>query len=367
MKFSYYLNPQPNNDNNRNFINELLLQVVLAEKLQFSDVWLTEHHFTGYNVYSDPIILASAITQRAPLLNIGFSVNVAPFHHPIRFVTQMNLLDQLTQGKITVGIGPGNSADEFNGYGLNVKDRHDIMHEFIKIALQAWEAKEGFEYSGKYYNGKVQGRIIPTSIQKPFPKIAIASTTPERLEWIGSNGWSILLGPQSPEVVASRIKYFMDGMTKANLSENKKLIAWNNTSVLRQIYVTQNSKNWETEINQEIHNYIVKSSLANTGEGDLPKSHYETRKQAYIEGGWLIAGTPEQVYEKLVPFAEMGLANLLCWFNFGGMNHKKVSDSMQLFSKHIMPELSKIKLKKGIIEKITSKKIILNKGLQRIP
>ena len=367
MRFSYYVNPQPDNNSDRSFINELLEQIKLAEQQGYNDVWLTEHHFTGYNVYSDPIILAAAISQIAPSLNIGFSVNVAPFHHPVRFATQMNLLDQLTNGKITVGIGPGNSPDEFDGYGLNVNDRHDMMNEFMNVLLKCWESSEGFSYSGKFYTGEVKGRIIPSKIQKPHPKIAIASTTPERLEWIGSNGWSIILGPQNPETIASRIKYFFDGMNKANLSEIQKLTAWQNTGLLRQIYIAKKGENWHKTINDEIDNYIQKSAMANTGIDNLPQEQFEIRKQAYLEGGWLIGGTSEEIYNYLKPFAQMGLNNLLCWFNFGGLKHKSVLNSMLEFQAKVAPELQKVKIEKGLIQKITNKKITLNKGLIDIP
>ncbi|MDG1990344.1 MAG: LLM class flavin-dependent oxidoreductase [Dehalococcoidia bacterium] len=367
MRFSYYINPQPDDSDARNFIAELLDQVVLAEQLGYSDVWLTEHHFTGYNVYSDPILLAAAISQKAPSMNIGFSVNVAPFHHPVRFATQINLLDQLTNGKVIIGIGPGNSVDEYTGYGLDIENRHEMMAEFMKVVFQAWDAKSEFSYSGKYYNGKVSGRIIPSSVQKPYPRIAIASTTPERLEWIGANGWSILLGPQNPEIVASRIKYYFDGMRKAKLSEIAKLNAWQNTGVLRQIYIADKGEDWKNTLSKEINNYIQRSAMANTGVDDLPKEQFEVRKQAYLEGGWLLGGTPEEVFNKLKPFAEMGLSNLMCWFNFGGMQNESIKKSMEKFQKYVAPELKKIKIEKGLIKKITTKKIILNSGLQNIP
>ena len=367
LRFSYYVNPQPTSNDNKNAIEDLLEQIKLAAKNNYSDIWLTEHHFTGYNIYSDPIILASAISQIVPSMNIGFSVNVVPFHHPVRFATQMNLLDQLTNGKIMIGIGPGNSIDEFEGYGLNVNDRHDMMNEFMNVLFKCWESNEGFSYSGKFYKGEVKGRIIPASIQKPYPKIAIASTTPERLEWIGSNGWSILLGPQNPEIIASRLKYFFDGMDKAKLSEKQKLTAWQNTGVLRQIYVAEEGEDWHQTINDEIDNYIQRSAMVNTGIDDLPHEQFEIRKQAYLEGGWLIGGTPEEIYDYLKPFAQMGLNNLLCWFNFGGLKHEKITNSMVKFQEHVVPELQKVKIEKGLIKNITSKKINLNKGILDIP
>src|SRR3954471_23062554 len=109
MRFGLYLNPQtPGPEDDARVLDEVLGQVDLAADVGFDSVWLTEHHFTGYNVYSDPVILATAISQRRKI-DLGFSIAVAPFHHPIRFVTQCNILDNLSGGRLTIGIGPGNS------------------------------------------------------------------------------------------------------------------------------------------------------------------------------------------------------------------------------------------------------------------
>ncbi len=77
--------------------------------------------------------MAAAISQRNPSMRIGFAVNVVPLEHPIRFVTRCNLLDQLTAGKLIVGIGPGNAPDEFAGYGVDITRRHERMSEFMEV------------------------------------------------------------------------------------------------------------------------------------------------------------------------------------------------------------------------------------------
>ena len=63
----------------------------------------------------------------------------------------------------------------------------------------------------------------------------------------------------------------------------------------------------------------------------------------------------------------MGLNNLLCWFNFGGLKHTSIMNSMKIFQSEVAPELQKVKIEKGLIKKITSKKITLNKGVLDIP
>ena len=354
MDFSYYLNPQtPGPETDGKLIDEVLGQVDLAEKYGFTQVWLTEHHFTGYNVYSDPLIMAAAISQRNPSMTIGFAVNVVPFLHPVRFATQINLLDQLTKGKLIAGIGPGNGPIEFSGFGVDVQKRHEMMTEFVNVLEQAWNSEEtgGFEYSGEYFQGNVSGRIIPSSIQKPM-RVAVASATPERLEWIGSKGWSLLLGPQHPEILAARMSHYFEGMEKAGLTPEQRARAWANTSVLRQVYVSEDDEDWRETLSDVIDTYVRKSALANTGIDDLPKDQFETRKQGYLDGGWLHGGSADEIFERLRPFAEMGINNIMCWMNFGHMPDERIRAGMKRFAEQVIPRLNEVKVKPDILPEL---------------
>jgi alkanesulfonate monooxygenase SsuD/methylene tetrahydromethanopterin reductase-like flavin-dependent oxidoreductase (luciferase family) len=354
MRFSFYLNPQtPGPDQDGKLIGEILNQIDEAESYGFSDVWLTEHHFTGYNVYSDALTLAAAISQRNPSMHLGFAVSVVPLQHPIRFATQINLLDQLSNGKVIIGIGPGNAPLEFNGFGVDVSERHDIMMEFLDVCHQAWNNPNGgFEYKGKYYNGKVKGRIIPSPVQSPHPPIAFASATPERLEWIGSNGWSLLLGPQQPDFLAARMEHYLKGMEKAQLTDEQRVLAWKNVSVLRQIYVAEEGENWRETLADVMETYVTKSALANSGIDDMPKDDLEERLEKYKNGHWLYGGTPDEVIEQLTPFAEMGISNLMCWMNFGHIDDKLMRASMKRFADKVMPVLRDIKPKDDKINEL---------------
>ena len=354
MRFSFYLNPQtPGPDQDGQLIGEILNQIDEAESYGFSDVWLTEHHFTGYNVYSDALTLAAAISQRNPSMSLGFAVSVVPLQHPIRFATQINLLDQLTNGKIIIGLGPGNAPLEFNGFGVDVNERHDIMMEFVSICEQIWSHQNGeLHYSGKYYNGKVNGRIIPSPVQSPRPPIAFASSTPERLEWIGANGWSLLLGTQAPHFLAARMEHYLKGMDKANLSAEERTNAWKNVSVLRQIYVADEGEDYEKVLSNNMDIFVRKSALANSGIDDLPKDDFNKRRDSYAAGEWLVRGTAEEVINKLTPLAELGISNLMCWMNFGHIDDKLMRASMKRFAEKVMPALRDIKPKDDKINEL---------------
>src|SRR5438874_12512630 len=125
MRFGWLtlsLSPPPEEDAPR--LDQQIEQVCLAGQLGFGDVWLTEHYFTGESVYNDALLFASAIAMRTERIQIGFAVVQLPFHHPVRLAVQLALLDNLSKGRIDVGVGKDTIYNEYEfvGHGLRSDD-----------------------------------------------------------------------------------------------------------------------------------------------------------------------------------------------------------------------------------------------------
>src|SRR5215468_7421146 len=111
MKFGWLTlahSPSPGHDAQAIF--EQLEQATLAEELGFAGVWLTEHNFTGESVYADPIPFAAALAMRTARIRIGFAVIQMALRHPVRLATQLSLLDNLTGGRVDIGVGRRHDA-----------------------------------------------------------------------------------------------------------------------------------------------------------------------------------------------------------------------------------------------------------------
>lgn len=342
MRVGFYINPQtPGPRDDGRIINEVLGQVDLAERLGFEDVWVTEHAFTGYNAYSDPVVLAAAITQRTQKMKIGFSVAVAPYHHPIRFLTQVNLLSQLSKGRVVIGIGAGNSPDEFQGYGLDAQLRHPMLNEWIDIVetyRKQGEDSAGFAYGSGFWKGEVKGRIIPAPYNGVLPHIAWGTSTDATTVRIANLGYSLLCGPRDPKTIAPRFLTYVKALEAADLSPEAKAAAWEDTGGLQQVYVAAPGEDWRTTIADAIEVYVQKSAHANSGIDDLPKDDLQKRIETHMSR-WLIAGTVEEVLPRLVLRARMGYRHLMCWFTFGHIADDLVRASMERFAADIMPVL----------------------------
>src|SRR3954463_6874618 len=145
------LSPSPEEDAAR--IEQQIEQVCAAERLGFSDVWLTEHYFTGESVYNDSLMFAAALAMKTSRIRIGFAVVQTPFHHPVRLAVQLALLDNLTRGRIDVGIGKGTVYNEYEfvGHGLRSTDSRPRMEEAIEVLERAWR-ETPLVYKGKYFD-----------------------------------------------------------------------------------------------------------------------------------------------------------------------------------------------------------------------
>ena len=119
MRFGWLtlsLSSSPHEDKQN--IDNVLIQAQEAERLGFEDVWLTEHYFTGESVYNDALLFAAALAMKTEKKSaLVFQWYKCLFHHPVRLATQLALLDNLSNGRIDVGVGKGTVFNEYEFIG----------------------------------------------------------------------------------------------------------------------------------------------------------------------------------------------------------------------------------------------------------
>jgi len=196
MRFGWLtlsLSPSPEEDADR--IEQQIEQVRFAERLGFGDVWLTEHYFTGESVYNDALLFAAAVAMRTERIRIGFAVVQLPFHHPVRLAVQLALLDNLSRGRIDVGVGKGTiyNEHEFVGHGLRSDDSRERMEEAVDFIGRLWSGGP-VTYSGKYFQVQVP-ELRPRPVQLPHLPLWRSVISPASFSECGRLGVPILTAP----------------------------------------------------------------------------------------------------------------------------------------------------------------------------
>jgi alkanesulfonate monooxygenase SsuD/methylene tetrahydromethanopterin reductase-like flavin-dependent oxidoreductase (luciferase family) len=344
MHAGLYLNPQtPGPAADRHLIEACVDHTRLAERYGYRAVWLTEHAFTGYNAFSDPLVFGSHLAAVAPRLYLGLSIAVAALHHPIRFATQAALIDNLTGGRFVCGIGSGIGPDEFAGYGLAPVQKYELLENWTRIVTEAWTHRQQdppYVYETPWWRGRIDGRIIPAPLQRPHPPLARATLTPEVARAQGRQGLPLLLSliAGTGELLWNT---YLEGLAESDLSQAQRERALEWSSFAQQVYISDGADP-AAEVWPYATTYLSKGVRANLGIDRVPETDWQRRKAGYRRG-LMLAGNPQQVLDKLCPWAERGMRHILVWAMFGHMPPERAAETIQRFAEEVLPHLERIK------------------------
>jgi alkanesulfonate monooxygenase SsuD/methylene tetrahydromethanopterin reductase-like flavin-dependent oxidoreductase (luciferase family) len=170
---------------------------VRAEALGFDHAW-TYDHLTWRELQNKPwfgsiptLAAAAVVTSR---MRLGTLVTSPNFRHPVTLGKELMSLDDISGGRMTIGIGAGGDGFDATALGTQAwtpRERADRLQEFIAL-LDTVLCEERSNYQGEFYSA-VEARALPGCVQRPRPPFAIAGSGPRGMKlavehaaiWIG--------------------------------------------------------------------------------------------------------------------------------------------------------------------------------------
>lgn len=342
------VSPSPDEDAAR--IAQQIEQVCAAEALGFSDVWLTEHYFTGESVYNDSLLFAAALAVKTSRIRIGFAVVQTPFHHPVRLATQLALLDNLSNGRIDVGLGKGTVYNEYEfvGHGLRSSDSRERLEETVEILERAF-AGEAFRYDGKFHQVQVPA-LRPKPVQQPGPPLWRSVISPDSFETCGRLGLPILTARLPVAKIKERWALYDKGLRDGGHEEAMRETLLAKSALWRNVYVAESDAQAEDELGALLGE--ARSHMMHVREAYNPPDFRpgpetlnpwtdpavkEDVAIPYVLETGSIYGSPKRVAEQVAEIADAGVRHLLCQTGFGAMSHERNLASMRRFGEQVMP------------------------------
>ena len=310
--------------------------IELMEQEGYFAYHLAEHHATPLGMAASPSVFLSAAIQRTRSIRLGPLVYVLPLYHPLRLYEEICMLDQMSGGRLMVGVGRGGALLEHQRFGVNPKDAPALYHEAFAVLMQAFEA-ETLDFDGQFFHYRDYA-VQLKPVQRPHPPIWYGAPNAEAISWAAPRSINVVsLGPaERARAIADRYRDEWRALGRED-------------ATLPHIGITRHIVVAETDAEAE---RIAAAAYPRWREGmdwiwkrsDVPFLLKEIYPESFAELAQIghgVAGSPATVRAYIAKLQEeTGVNYVLCQMVFGDMPVETARRSLTLFAREVMPEFA---------------------------
>jgi alkanesulfonate monooxygenase SsuD/methylene tetrahydromethanopterin reductase-like flavin-dependent oxidoreductase (luciferase family) len=345
-----FQNPAKAHTDREVYRNELRL-ADLAEPLGFQSVWGVEHHFTDYTMCPDVLQFLTYMAGRTREAQLGSMVVVLPWHDPMRVAEEVSMLDNISDGRLILGLGRGAGKVEFDGFRLSMDESRQRFVESAEMLLRGLE--NGYcEYRGSFVE-QPRADIRPRPFRSFRGRTYAAAVSPESMRIMAELGVGILIIPQKPwKEVARELDAYRTIYQEVNRTDAPPPISAGWTFCDEDpARAREQARRWIGGYYQTVldHYHFEDDHLAKTkgyeyyGKMSEKIQQYGTETVIDYFVNLQVWGTPEQCYERILDIhARTGNSHYVGVFSYAGMPYDEAERNMRLFAREVMPELQKL-------------------------
>lgn len=161
--------------------------IVQADRLGLAEVWVGEHFSSKAEQIPSPLMFLASLMDEAKNIRLGTGVVNLPHHNPVVVAAEAALFDQLSGGRLMLGVGPGGLASDGELFGHeDMTARYRIAMESLDVILDLWRQPAPLDIQGEHWNFSLKKQLwphggigeLPRPLQAPHPPIAMAMVGP---------------------------------------------------------------------------------------------------------------------------------------------------------------------------------------------
>jgi alkanesulfonate monooxygenase SsuD/methylene tetrahydromethanopterin reductase-like flavin-dependent oxidoreductase (luciferase family) len=259
-----------------------------------------------------------------------------PLYHPLRLYEEICMLDHLSGGRLTVGVGRGGALIEHQRFGVDPAQAPAIYQEAFAVLMRAFET-DVLDFKGRFYNYKdyvVQAKPV----QRPHPPIWYGAPHADAIAWAAPRSINVVsLGPAArARAISDRYRdqwkrLGRDGSALPGIGITRHIVVAETDDAARAIAGTAYPR-WRD---------AIEFLWRRTNADFVLKDIYPRDFAALERIGHGIAGSPATIKDYLVRLREeTGVNTVLCQMVFGDMRFDDAARSIGLFGREIIPAFS---------------------------
>lgn len=310
-----------------------LNQTILADKLGYDTVLISEHHFVPDGYFPSIISACSGLATRTKKIRIGTGILLLPLHHPISTAEDFSVLDVISNGRAIVGLGYGYRKEEYEAFQVPLEERVSRFQESVKIVNDLL-SKTSVSHEGKYF--RFRGvTVTPRPIQKPRPPIWIAAKTEKTVRKVATQGDAWFADPVTPmSVLKQRVEAYNDSLRAAG--KNPEDLEF---PLMREAYVAStNEQALDEALGFALNNYRDYLKWGHMlDEYGRPVDTNDEKSLELLEKRFIM-GNPEECIARIEKTVkELHTTLLIFRVQFSGLPFEKARNAITLFAEKVFP------------------------------
>jgi probable F420-dependent oxidoreductase len=309
--------------------------VRLAERLGFDSAWVSEHHGSSDGYLPSQLALLAAFAAVTERIELGTGVILAPMHDPLRLAEDAAVVDQLSGGRLILGLGNGWREEEFRMFGSPRAERGARTEETVEVLRRAWTGRR-FSFEGRtlVYD---RVKITPRPARPEGLPIVLGGYDRRAVLRAGRLADGYVTDESGPEEVRESLELVDEGATGVGRDPASLAIV-----VLQNAFAWRDGDPWALIREGVVHQlgtYAAWGRGSDTPELDRldPLAPSEEDLRASTP-----AGTPQEVLAALLPlvraFGDRDL-HVVVRLHFPEMDLETAARAVEIFAADVMPVL----------------------------
>ena len=310
---------------------ETFEQIELADQLGLELCWFTEHHFIEDGYLPNFVPVAAAAASRTTRIRFSTDICLLPFRHPVRLAEDLAILDNISNGRMELGVGMGYAAHEFQGFDIPVSRRVSLTEEALQVLQLAWSG-EAFSFDGKRYRFS-DLRVTPDPVQTGGPPLWLAATSPAGARRAAKFGTHLL--PQGPKHLT------IDPWKEATQDVSDRRVG-----LIRGVFVTDDAeRDWEPvavaeQYRRDVYVGLIKASRDHKSEAANRSGPRSERTPIPLNPlTWTVGSADHCAAELEDLIVEHGITDLVTWGGPPGLAPSVMNNSLTRFAGEVVPKL----------------------------
>jgi alkanesulfonate monooxygenase SsuD/methylene tetrahydromethanopterin reductase-like flavin-dependent oxidoreductase (luciferase family) len=304
------------------------------DRAGFYSYHLAEHHSTPHGLAPSPSVFLSAVAQRTERLRFGPLVALLPYYHPLRFLEEVCMLDQLSRGRLDLGFGRGISPIERRIYGIPADDSDRIYDETYRI-LRTGLTSATLDFAGEFSTFE----NVPLSVrpyQKPHPPLWYGTSSLKSVDWVAHEGVNLVTSQGTTFARDQAARYWELRNPSAADSQPATV------GILRKIVVAETDEEAHALAVRVYPQWLADFNFHQTRAGIpiRPSADRPPTWDEFVIDGKGVAGAPDTVAAALSKqLGGTSFNYFIAEFFWGPMKNAEVERSIDLFARDVMPLL----------------------------